>query len=165
MLSSRAAAQHVLTAQRVLTARRGELLVGAGVLNVLDGGDRDGLLLSLEYRPPLTLWRIRPLLSFARATGGAMFTSAGAVIGAPLGTRWELSGGFAPTHHVAHGRQDLGYAVEFFSFAEVIWRRASGTGLRARFGHISNAGLGPVNPGAELAQLHLSFPIGTLRRH
>lgn len=152
-------------AQQPRMAPVGEVLLGAGVFNVLDGGDQDGLLLSLEYRPPMALWRIRPLLSFARASGGSTFTSGGVVLGLPLGGRWEVSGGFAPTHHVPQGRQNLGHSVEFYSFAELLWRRASGAGVRARFGHISNAGLGPVNPGAEIAQLQLSMPIGTRRRH
>ena len=151
-------------AQPAPVAKTGDLSVGVGVFNVLDGGGQDGLWLSLEYRAPLSVWRVSPLLSFARASGGSIFTSAGAVVSFPLGSRWGVSGGFAPTHHVAHGRQNLGHVVEFYSFAELLWRRASGTGLRARFGHMSNAGLGPVNPGAEIAQLQLSIPLGVRRR-
>ncbi len=153
----RAQAQsHVTTA--------GELLVGAGVFNVLDGGDKDGLLLSLEYRPSIAVWRARPLLSFARASGGSVFASGGAVFVVPFGRQFELAGGFAPTLHHAHGEPDLGHRVAFYSFAEFLWRRASGTGLRARFGHISNAGLGLVNPGIEVAQLQLSIPLGAVQK-
>jgi hypothetical protein len=52
--------------------------------------------------------------------------------------------------------------MEFYSFAEFAWRTPSGRGLRLRFGHFSNAGLGDINPGAEIGQLTYLMPLSAL---
>ncbi len=140
----------------------GSVLLGAGVFNVLDGGDQDRTFVSLEYRAPFRRWTLSPTVAFGRAGGGATFTSLGVISAIPLGRRWEAAAGFAPSWHTARGDSDLGSAMEFYSFAEFAWRSPSGKGVRLRFGHFSNAGLGPINPGAEIGQLTYVMPLAAL---
>jgi hypothetical protein len=140
----------------------GSLLFGAGVFNVLDGGDQDRTFVSVEYRAPLTRWTLSPTVAFGRAGGGATFTSLGITSVIPFGQRWEAAAGFAPSWHTARGDSDLGSAMEFYSFAEFAWRSPGGKGLRVRFGHFSNAGLGEINPGAEIGQLTYLMPLSSL---
>ncbi len=146
-----------------VSAQSGRLLVGGGIFNVLDGGEHDRLLLSVEYRAARSKWSFHPLMAVASAGIGAAFVSGGVAGVLPLGTRWDLSVGFAPTYHSAGGGTDLGHALEFYSFAEVGWRSGGGE-FRARFGHMSNAGLGPYNPGAEIVQISYVLPPNPLFR-
>ena len=53
--------------------------------------------------------------------------------------------------------KDLGYDVEFYSQLRLDYRLASNARVGLGVGHISNAGIGDKNPGAETAYLSYRF--------
>jgi hypothetical protein len=60
-----------------------------------------------------------------------------------------VSGGY---YNDGAGR-DLGYDVEFYSQLRLEYRLSADAGIGLGVGHISNAGIGDKNPGAETAYL------------
>jgi hypothetical protein len=58
--------------------------------------------------------------------------------------------------------KDLGSVVQFRSQLELGYRFADASRLTAAFGHLSNAGLGDSNPGAETATVYYHLPLSNL---
>jgi hypothetical protein len=135
-----------------------EFLVGAGVLNVRQGRQRDQSMGVIEYRFPELKWNVRPWAGFARAERGTNFVSAGVLYTLEMSSGLKLSAGWAPTFYdMSHG-WDLGAKLNFYSFIEAGYGFKNGHVMSLRFGHLSNAGLGYRNPGTETVQLSFAVP-------
>jgi lipid A 3-O-deacylase len=109
----------------------------------------------------------RHLGAFGTMAGG-MVTSAGdfhlyagLALEIPASRRVLLRLAFAPGYYDrgAQGK-DLGYALEFRSSFEIGWCLRTGWRLGLELVHVSNAGLGRVNPGSGSLLLVVTRPFG-----
>lgn len=139
---------------------RPELLVGAGILNVLHDARPGQAMGSIEYRFPDYKWHLRPWVGLAQAEFGTWFASAGLLYTFKPADGWRLSAGWAPSYYDQAGGRNLGSDLEFYSFAEVGYELSGGNVISLRFGHLSNGGLADYNPGIETLQLSCSLPLG-----
>jgi lipid A 3-O-deacylase len=130
-----------------------------GAAEVLDEGENPwNVGMSYIWRP-MGRWGIAPVL-------GAMYAEhdASALYGEirkdfPLGRNWIVTPRFAAgVYHDGSG-VDLGNELEFREGIVLTW-----IGQRLRLGvgfyHASNGGLGDNNPGTEVLEAVLSFPVG-----
>lgn len=133
------------------------LVVGYGVAGVFNAQKASGAL--FEWRSP-ELWRsLRGWASLNIATQSAYFAGVGLYYGVPLGRRWEIGISSGPGYFRPDRRLRLGDHVEFRSHVECDYRLLSGQRIGLRFGHVSNGGLGRVNPGSEFVQLVWQVPL------
>lgn len=136
--------------------RGGEIRFTAGVTGVLDA-DRDATA-RIEYHFGAGLLpRITPYLSAGIATDGSSLFGGGLAYRLPLGERWRITLASGPAYYDQNGGADLGYEIEFVSYAEIATEVAPDIWIGLNIGHISNAGLGKTNPGREIVGLTYSF--------
>jgi hypothetical protein len=137
------------------------LVVGYGVAGVFNAQKASGAL--FEWRSP-ELWRsLRGWAALNVATQGAYFAGVGLYYGVPLGRRWEVGVSSGPGYFRPDRRLNLGDSVEFRSHVECDYRLRSGQRIGLRFGHVSNGGLGRVNPGSEFVQLVWQVPLDRVK--
>jgi hypothetical protein len=136
--------------------------IGGGAFDVIPethaGSGATGMVLG-EFRFGDSLWIISPFF-------GAMGTGKGAVYAPYVGFGFDIhfpynfiltpsfAGGYSESGHGIN----LGYWWEFRSGAELDYRFADQRRLGVGFYHISNAGLGNHNPGAEFVTVVLTAP-------
>jgi hypothetical protein len=133
-----------------------------GVLDVLDEEATD-VFISTELRLP-RLWRaLRPWVGVTLTDADAWFAGAGFTYTFDVSPRTAISIGTGPVYYEKGDKWDLGFDLEFSSFIEAQRTLASGTWLGLRIGHISNAGLGRRNPGAETFSVVVGVPLGRSR--
>jgi hypothetical protein len=140
--------------------------LGAGYFDVLrsDSKDHSGDF-RLEYRfgdlltPGWTNWlAIRPWIGGEITTQRSLYGAGGLIFDIPIGSSFTLSPGIgAGLYSVGRGK-DLGSVVEFRSTAELSYKFENNSRIALSFGHISNAGLGEQNPGAEIVTLYFHIP-------
>ncbi len=148
-----------LSLDTVKAEDRGALALSGGVFDV--GKDQDAAEFRLEYRFGTKFFDIiSPVI-------GGMATSDGAVYGyGGLQLDWNVAGSFYLTPSFVAGYydrgsgKDLGHDLEFRSQLEASYRFDNEIRLGAAVSHISNAGIGDENPGAESAMLVLIIPLG-----
>jgi hypothetical protein len=139
-----------------------EALGHVGWIGILD---REALnsFASVELRLRDGWHGLRPWAGLTLVDSGAWFSGAGAIFTIDLPRNVQLTLGSGPFYY-NHGRgDDLGFDLEFYSFAEVsiATRHAARVGLR--IGHLSNAGLGRRNPGTETLSFVATIPLGRRR--
>jgi len=136
--------------------RGGEIRFTAGVTGILDN-DRDATA-RIEYHFDKELLpRITPYLSAGIATDGSSLFGGGLAYRLPLGEHWRITLASGPAYYDQNGGANLGYELEFVSYAEIATEVAPGFWMGLNVGHISNAGLGKVNPGREIVGITYSF--------
>ena len=130
-----------------------------GLIGIFDHEARDTFA-SAEIRLRQNWHQLRPWAGLTIVDSGAWFTGAGLISDIRLTPKSRLTLGTGPFYY-SHGKDDddLGFSLEFYSFAEVswVWKRDRRLGLR--LGHLSNAGLGRRNPGTEILSLVVSVPL------
>ena len=153
------------------TAQPALLSIGAGAFGVLSGfpGDRAADF-RLEYRSGISLLPADLSKSFAlRPFGGIEVTSdrafyglSGVVLDMTMGEHFVLSPSIGAGLFAKGGGKDMGHNVEFRSTMEVGYRMSDESRVTAAFGHISNAGFGNKNPGAEITTIYYQVPLNRL---
>ncbi len=144
------------------TLLQGDLLAHTGVIGIADREAVDNFI-SLEAR-----WRhgwhgLRPWGGVTLVDSGAWFAGAGAIYDVRLADRTWLTLGSGPFYYTPEGEDDdLGFRIEFYSFAELSWEWKREVCLGLRVGHLSNAGLGRRNPGTETLSVLVSVPLDRL---
>jgi hypothetical protein len=137
----------------------GELRFTAGVTGILDR-DRDATA-RIEYHFDRELIpHITPYLSAGVATDGSSLFGGGLAFRHALGKRWRITLASGPAYYDQNGGANLGYKLEFVSYAELAAEVSPGFWLGLNIGHISNAGLGRVNPGREIVGITYTFRPG-----
>ena len=135
-----------------------ELRFTTGVAGVLDH-DRDGHF-RLEYHFARKLfYELRPYLTGGYSADGSFHAGAGLEYTDFLTDGWRFTLASGPVYYDSHGGIDLGYDLEFISYAEIATEIGPRVWLGANFAHISNAGLSRTNPGREMVGISLSFGI------
>ncbi len=137
------------------------LIAGYGVAGILNAQKASGAL--LEWRSPQFWHALRGWSALNVATQGAYFAGAGLYYGFPLGRRWEIGVSSGPGFFRPDRRLKLGDSIEFRSLIECSYRFGSGQRVALRFGHVSNAGFGRVNPGSEFLQVAYELPFNQLQ--
>jgi lipid A 3-O-deacylase len=138
------------------------IVLGGGAFDVLPddkkpGHGTAGLVLS-EYRFGDALWILSPFFGVMGTGKGAVYTYVGFGFDVHLPYNFVFTPSFAGGYFNGGHGIDLGYWWEFRSGAELDYRFVDGKRLGAGFYHISNAGLGREDPGAELATVVLMAP-------
>lgn len=141
-----------------LRAEGGSVLaVAAGLFEVGDETYQTGEA-GLQWRGGGHLWILHPMAGGMVTFKGSYHLYAGFSFDLPLGRGLVLRPSFAPGYFHQGSGKDLGYALEFRSGLEAAWRFTNGVRLGVELNHISNAGLGDRNPGANSLMLMVTVP-------
>jgi hypothetical protein len=135
------------------TAAAADLTMALGGFDV---GKEATAMGQVEYRFSTDWSGFRPQAGlFATADSGA-YVYAG--IGYPftINDKWSLIPSLSGGYYNEGAGKDLGYDVEFYSQLRLEYRLSPGAGIGLGVGHISNAGIGDKNPGAETVYLSYS---------
>ncbi len=116
----------------------------------------------LQYRSDLKLWVFQPMVGFMHNGNGSTTAYAGVSLDVFLGKRLVLRPSFAPTYYYRDGGEDLGDGLEFRSAIELAYRFDDRSRLGVELYHMSNAGLGRINPGEESINVVYSLPVPKL---
>ena len=137
--------------------------LGGGAFDVIEdrkkpGAGATGLVLS-EYRFGDVLWIFAPFVGVMGTAKGAFYGYGGFGFDINLFEKWVITP-TAAVGYFSHGTGiDLGANTEFRTGAELDYRFDNLVRLGAGFYHMSNAGIGKSNPGAELATVVLTVPL------
>lgn len=126
--------------------------------------DDEATELRLEYRSDeKVLWIFKPFAAFTATTDATLFLHAGLLVDVFLGRRVVLTWSEAPGYyHRGDSGKDLGHPLEFRSQIELAYRFDDRSRLGVSVSHVSNAGFGDNNPGAESIMVHYSIPVDRL---
>ncbi len=134
------------------------LAVGGGWFDVVHQDDT-AVEARAEYRSGFRFWIFKPLAGVMATTDGSVHAYAGVLSDFYFGRRLVISPSVAPGYYHEGSGKDLGSAFEIRSQLEVAYRFDDRSRLGMAFSHISNAGVGDTNPGAESVTLYYSFPL------
>ena len=113
----------------------------------------------VEYRHDKGWWKVRPFAGAMVTTDKSSYFFAGGLVNFFIGEHFVITPSFAPGIYFKGNGKDLYFPLEFRSQIEIAFRFKSGARIGASFGHISNASLGPPNPGVEYLAGTIAFPI------
>jgi hypothetical protein len=136
--------------------------VGAGGFNVTDPGGDPTADFRLEYRHGQSFLWLKPWAGLELTGDGGAWGGGGVAFDTVLGEHFVLTISTGVGAYGEGSGKDLGHTVEFRSQFELGYRFSDDTRLTAAFGHLSNAGLGDTNPGAETATLYYHVPLSRL---
>jgi len=148
------------------------LLLTAGLMAIRINADAADLTLALggfdvnksgigmgqaEYRFSSDWSGFRPQAGFFVTEDSGAYIYGGAGFPFALGEQWSLTPSISAGYYNNGAGKDLGYDLEFYSQLRMEYRLAGGGRVGLGIGHISNAGIGDHNPGAEI--LYLSYSL------
>jgi lipid A 3-O-deacylase len=144
------------------------LTVGAGYYNILndkgdtsdknrdDGGAGVG---RVELRFNTEFLRIRPFVGIEGTTDSAAYVYGGGMLDVHFGEHFILSPNAAVGAYFNGDGREMGSTLEFRTGVEAAWEFDNKMRVGAAFHHISNAGVGDINPGVEELTFNLSIPL------
>lgn len=135
-------------AARVVDVRSSASLIAGVGASHLRRFDRSTTV-RLEYRHADVLpWRVQPFAGVDAGEDRSVYVFAGVLRSVALGSRLQ----FTPSvgaGHFTEGEFVLGYPLEFRSGLELSVRLADPLSIGVAVHHVSNGGLGRLNPGSE----------------
>jgi hypothetical protein len=152
-----AAASSLSGAVASASGARPSLVVGLGAshLRALDRSTTG----RIEYRHRDVLpWRIQPFAGADLGEDRSRYVYLGVLRVLPLGWRLRLTPSLG-VGHFADGTFTLGYPLEFRSGVELGVRLPWSLEVGAAVHHVSNGGLGRLNPGSEQVVVVSRFPL------
>jgi hypothetical protein len=139
------------------------IALGAGAFNVLPDTKKDhshaAALLWGEYRFGDVLWVLAPFLGAWGTGDGAFYGYLGFGFDINFGGSWVLTPSIAGGYFYRGDGLNLGSWWEFRTGAELDYRFENLSRLGIAFYHLSNAGLGKKNPGAQSVTLVYTVPL------
>jgi lipid A 3-O-deacylase len=145
------------------------LTVGAGYFNILndkgdkthdDDRDNGGAGVGrVELRFNQEFLRIRPFIGVEGTTDSAAYVYGGGMLDVHFGPHFILSPNAAVGGYFDGDGRRMGSTVEFRTGVEAAWEFDNKMRVGAAFHHISNAGIGDINPGVEELTFNLSIPL------
>ena len=135
-------------------AEAADLTMALGAFNVRKSGTGLG---QAEYRFSSDWSGFRPQAGFFVTEDSGAYVYGGAGYPFALNEQWSLTPSVSAGYYSKGAGKDLGYDLEFYSQLRLEYRLAAGSRIGLGIGHISNASLGDLNPGAET--LYLSYSI------
>ena len=136
--------------------------VGAGGFNVTDPGGDPTTDFRLEYRHGESFLWLKPWAGIELTGEGGVWGGGGVAFDAAVTDSIVVTLSTGVGGYGEGGGKDLGAVTEFRSQIEVGYRFPDRSRLTAAFGHLSNAGIGETNPGAETATLYYHIPLTNL---
>jgi hypothetical protein len=137
------------------------LIFGAGVFDMND--DDTAPMISIEFIDDRKwLWEFKPMTGFFLNFDGGMYAYAGLALDVHLGPRFVLTPSLAPGLYFEGDSKDLGHVIEFRSSIKASWQFDDSSRFGVDLSHISNAGLGSRNPGANQLMMIYSRPLGSI---
>ena len=112
----------------------------------------------VEYHGPEFTWVVKPLTGLMTNTDGAIYFYGGVVFDIPLLSFLFLSPSLAPGIYYKSESKDLNFIFEFCTQIELTLLLNNDLRVGISFNHISNASLGPPNPGVESIGISYYFP-------
>jgi hypothetical protein len=134
-----------------------ETVATFGQIGVADDESADTAA-GVEIRLPHNWHGIRPWLGTSVSDNGTWFAGAGVIYDFKPSPDWTITLGTGPFYYESE-HDDLGFDLEFYSFIEATRRFRNDVRLGVRVGHLSNAGLGRINPGTENVTLVAVIPL------
>jgi len=113
----------------------------------------------IEFRFNKIDWRLKPFSGIMTNTDEAVYLFLGFYIDIPLASFLYITPSFAPGFYHMGNSKNLEFALEFRSQIELAIRLENNTRVGVSFNHISNAGLGKINPGVESIAVIYYFPL------
>jgi lipid A 3-O-deacylase len=132
------------------------LSVGAGAFDVRREGTAE---FRGDFHARRVLFAFRPVGGVMATSRGSLYACGGFGYDLYLGSRFVFSPSFAPGLYSRGSGLELGSAVEFRSQVELLYRFKSRSRLGVLWSHMSNAGIGSTNPGAESLLVTFSVPL------
>lgn len=131
-----------------------------GQVGVYDGKMERPQWYGLEFHGgPATKFEIRPGGGIARAACGATYLHVNFRKAFWLSDRWGLLHYFGPGYFIESEHLRLGHALQFRSGLELVYRTPRDTQVAFGIAHLSNAGIGRLNPGTETLAFTVAFPL------
>lgn len=116
----------------------------------------------VEYRHDQGLWYVKPWIGLEATSDGAFYPAGGFLLDIYLFEDFVVTPSLGVGAYFDQiGGEDLGNTLEFRTQIEVSYRFEDHARLGMAFSHISNAGIGDSNPGAEVLNLYYSLPLWT----
>jgi lipid A 3-O-deacylase len=112
-----------------------------------------------EYRFGDVAWFIAPFVGLSCTSDGAFYGYGGFGFDVNLAPNLVLTPNVAVGYFARGSGTNLGSATEFRSGGELAWRMPDATRIGIAVHHISNAGLGKHNPGAQTIVVNYSIPM------
>ena len=157
-----AATASPVAAQRAVAEDPAYLTAGVGGFNVTDPGGDPTSDFRLEYRHGESFLWLKPWAGLELTGDGGVWGGGGVAFDTALTRHIVLTISTGVGAFGEGSGKDLGSTVEFRSQIELGYRFANRTRITAAFGHLSNAGIGDSNPGAETATLYYHIPLNKL---
>ena len=146
-------------ALRAEAVNEAEIVISTGLLTGLHHQESEQWMASVDYRLSEWRWGLRPWIGIAQAENRTTFASVGLVYSYETKNRVRFIAGFAPTFYERGNGRILGSKLECYSFGEVGYAFKNDHVLSLRVGHLSNGGLGDINPGVETLLVTYSLPV------
>jgi len=148
----------VLIGPQQTQAAEGTISLAAGSFDLL--GQHTDTMVQLEYAFAHEFWYgLQPLVGGWITFAEDNFLYAGLQRRFALTSHWWLTPSFAVGGYNDRNGKILGKDLEFQSRLELGYQFDERHGLSLQFGHISNGGLGHLNPGAEMLVLNYSYEL------
>lgn len=138
------------------------LSLGAGAFDVTDDETNTAADFRLELRPDLQVLAFKPWAGVELTSDGGLWGGGGVLVDVYFGRHFVVTGSTGVGGYEPGDGKDLGATVEFRSQLELAYRFDDRSRLGVAFGHLSNAGIGDDNPGAETATLYYHVPLAKL---
>lgn len=113
----------------------------------------------IEYRHDKGWWKIKPFAGIMGTSDGSVYVFAGGLVNFFVGEHFVITPSFAPGLYSKGNGKDLYHPLEFRSQIEIAYRFINGGRFGVSFGHMSNASIGPPNPGVEYLAGTIAFPV------
>ena len=137
----------VVAAAKPAAAQDGDFLAfSLGAFDVFD--DETTTEAHIEYRSGWKLFNVGPTLGVMFNSDAGLYVYGGVYLDLFLGRRWLVMPNVAVGAYHQGDSKDLGSTFEFHAAVEVSYRFDGGSRLGIALHHISNAGLGDSNKGA-----------------
>jgi hypothetical protein len=116
----------------------------------------------LEFRSDYKLWIFKPMIGILATSRGAVYGYGGFAVDIFFGPRFVATPSLAIGGYSQGNDVNLGAVPEFRSSIQFAYRFDDRSRFGIMFHHISNAGIGKRNPGAEQLLAFYSYPLGKL---
>lgn len=113
----------------------------------------------IEYRSAKKILFLHPITGAMVNSDGGFFIFVGITMDIHINNFLVLTPSFAPGFYNKGNGKDLFYALEFRSKIELALKLIHDIRIGFSLSHISNASLGPPNPGVENYALNLTIPL------
>jgi lipid A 3-O-deacylase len=141
---------------------------GVGFLDLSDDQTDEAIDFRLEYRFGTSLLpiiepyvKLKPFVGLEATSDAAVYGLGGILFDIALGPVMVTPSIGVGLYHDGDGK-DLGSAIEFRTQLEIGYRFENDMRVSVAYSHISNAGIGSTNPGANLLGLYFHTPVSTV---